>query len=446
MTAVDDIGARHVRLQIAESWERSRRSGLQRTDPPRSIIREPSARDGRLARAAAPVIEDLGRKVGPVGGTLLLVDARGSLVASHFPDRAMRNLCGSLGIVPGASFTEAETGTNGLATVLASREPVTVVGDEHYIESFQQFGCYGHPVLDPVTGDLAGVLDFTCPVNAFTELVVPFIAQATVEIQRRLGAGGADRDVPPDSAARGVTTALVCGEPGSGRSTRARKLLANRPARTFDGLTYEMLGEDLWLRELEAHLLDGLPVIVDNADYLPERMIARIRRMLLVRPVHLLCLVVVGGSRDHLSPELAALAGRLECIVEVPPLRMHASDIPDIVRNYFARMAPGLPVSVDAAVMDALVRQPWPGNIAELFDVLHALVPGVTERDVTLTDLPEKYRTSRRRAGLSPLERAELEVIDDALRRYDRNKTQAAQFLGITRATLYRRMRYLGLV
>jgi DNA-binding NtrC family response regulator len=110
-----------------------------------------------------------------------------------------------------------------------------------------------------------------------------------------------------------------------------------------------------------------------------------------------------------------------------------------------------------AGALDALSMYPWPGNLAELEQIVreaHARAEGF---EVTAVDLPKRVRLSadaqsrpRRREEPIELEKflaqVETELIRRAMARAKGNKSRAAKLLGMTRPRLYRRMVQLGLV
>ena len=100
---------------------------------------------------------------------------------------------------------------------------------------------------------------------------------------------------------------------------------------------------------------------------------------------------------------------------------------PDLARDAFARLA----------------ELDWPGNLTELNHVVQTVAARRSAGDVLVTDLPAEYRTGPVLARLSPWERSEYEAIQAALVRNGGNKVQAAKDLGISRGTLYNRIRTL---
>ncbi|WP_425334569.1 helix-turn-helix domain-containing protein [Prescottella agglutinans] len=95
------------------------------------------------------------------------------------------------------------------------------------------------------------------------------------------------------------------------------------------------------------------------------------------------------------------------------------------------------------AALRALASQPWPGNLAELRRVVDTVADGQPRGDVAVSDLPPTYRYCRR--PLTAREEAEREAITVALRAVSGNRTRAAMDLGVSRSTLYNRIRSLGI-
>jgi len=91
----------------------------------------------------------------------------------------------------------------------------------------------------------------------------------------------------------------------------------------------------------------------------------------------------------------------------------------------------------------ALSSQPWPGSLRELRAVVEHVLRRRRTGALTVDDLPEAYRAQEPTRKLAPIDRAERTVIAEALRANDGNKVRAAQALGISRTTLYAKMRAL---
>ncbi len=95
------------------------------------------------------------------------------------------------------------------------------------------------------------------------------------------------------------------------------------------------------------------------------------------------------------------------------------------------------------SALTALAAQQWPGNLRQLSMVVQHAVGARSAGDITVANLPESYRHTSEARSLTPWEQAELDAIVAALRETGGNKRQAAERLGISRSTLYNRLRSL---
>ncbi len=141
--------------------------------------------------------------------------------------------------------------------------------------------------------------------------------------------------------------------------------------------------------------------------------------------------------------------------IDIPPLRQHKDDIPDLVQLFLARFAreSGKEIaSVSPAAMQILMDFHWPGNVRELENIIErscALANGPTLQasDIHL----DVYRAKPGGASdnfLPPgqtLEQWEDEMIREALKRANGNKSQAARLLGLSRNALRYRLTKIGI-
>jgi transcriptional regulator of acetoin/glycerol metabolism len=95
--------------------------------------------------------------------------------------------------------------------------------------------------------------------------------------------------------------------------------------------------------------------------------------------------------------------------------------------------------------MQLLVRATWPGNTEQLWQVLRRIVQHRRAGSIHPHDLPPECLTVSRRL-LSPLESMERDAIVQSLLDSDGNKAKAADSLGMSRATIYRKIREYGIV
>ncbi len=137
--------------------------------------------------------------------------------------------------------------------------------------------------------------------------------------------------------------------------------------------------------------------------------------------------------------------------VTLPPLRQRKEDLPLLIDHFLEKIAGekgSRPLRIDPHVLSVLSRHPWPGNIRELENTLARLALFAEGPSLTLSDLARDPELLDRVADLpggkkapeSTLSRSELRR---ALKAAAGNRSQAAALLGISRATLFRKMRTL---
>jgi two-component system, NtrC family, nitrogen regulation response regulator NtrX len=142
---------------------------------------------------------------------------------------------------------------------------------------------------------------------------------------------------------------------------------------------------------------------------------------------------------------------------QLPSLRERREDITSLARYFlddfaarYGRKAPTL----TRRALDALENYSWPGNVRELRNIMERLIIMTRQQRLDVFDLPESIL---RRTILATAERGELDSLEDARDRFERefilqklaehkgNVSRAAQALQIERSNLYRKMRQLGI-
>lgn len=241
--------------------------------------------------------------------------------------------------------------------------------------------------------------------------------------------------------ARAPAPTLVCGPPGTGRTRRAREI-AVLPAKVLRAATALLEGETAWARELHhAMRRSGGSVVVDGIDLLSDELLDVVlehvdRR---VRPQ----LVLTSGPVEGLTGRAATLAGTALVREELVPLSARRSDIPDLAASILADLGADSSVHLTPGALHALAAQEWPGNLREL-KVVIAHAAGIRSRGgISVSDLPAHYRVTTPVRPLATLDRAERDAIVTALRAAGGNKVQTARELGVSRTTLYARIRQL---
>ena len=156
-----------------------------------------------------------------------------------------------------------------------------------------------------------------------------------------------------------------------------------------------------------------------------------------------------GTFREDLYYRLNVVA------LEIPPLRARKVDIPYLANHFIHKLAPdsGSQVgSITPAAMDILLDHSWPGNVRELENVIERSLVMATgkqldTRDIRL-DLPRTRQTAPGELALPEgmsLDQYEQELIRQALKKADGNKSRAARLLGLTRNALRYRLTQMGL-
>jgi PAS domain S-box-containing protein len=287
--------------------------------------------------------------------------------------------------------------------------------------------------------------------------------------------------------ARSKSTVLIEGEPGTGKELVARSIhnLGPRAEGPFVVVNCGALPETLVESELFGHvrgaftgargdkpgrfaLAAGGTLLLDEIGDVSPAMQVKLLRVLqekeflplgATEPVRADVRILAATHRD-LRQEVVRgnfrqdLYFRLNVVrIVLPPLSERWQDIPLLVHHFIQRfnVTQGRRIGgISESAMSALIDYDYPGNVRELENAIeHAFVvcAGDTLR---LEDLPPNVRSGKRRttapgADPPPLEVAEAEAIREALRHHRGNRTHAAAALGISRNTLWRKMRRHGI-
>lgn len=135
-------------------------------------------------------------------------------------------------------------------------------------------------------------------------------------------------------------------------------------------------------------------------------------------------------------------------VIEVPPLRIRREDVLVLSQWFAARLSDkyGRHVTVGRSALESLLLHPFPGNVRELENLLESLCAVSTEDPQVITD--KEVRLALAQSPTSPrnemplaLEDMERVAIERAVRICHGNRTRAAALLGISRDTLYRKIR-----
>lgn len=243
---------------------------------------------------------------------------------------------------------------------------------------------------------------------------------------------------------------VFVGENGTGKGTLARHAhdLSGVPGPfvTYDAALIGVEGEESWLRGLRGNLerLDGT-LFVRHVEALGESAANAICGLLDTLPTISPRLMASSAERSSGDLRVQPLMDRFVVRIPVAPLRERPDDIKAFLLEFSRRMATAqAPPRFAPEAVQALLRMDWPGNVRQIESAVAALMATCRRTSIQLSDLPEDLRRQTASRHLTRLERVELEQILIALAQAGGNKVAAAKALGISRATLYRKVRTFG--
>jgi len=284
-------------------------------------------------------------------------------------------------------------------------------------------------------------------------------------------------------------TVLLCGESGVGKDLIARAIHYHSPRRDrpFVKINCTAIPENLMESELFGYekgaftgatsskpgkfeQADGGTVFLDEIGDVPPSIQVKLLRILQEREFERL------GSNKTRQIDVRVLAAtnadlraaleegrfredlyyRLNVMpINIPPLRERKEDIPFLAEHFVRKFSKelGSPVTcISSGAMQKLLEYHWPGNVRELENVIErslVLCSGQTleAADIRLDMVPRTRAASADNFlpdGVT-LEEHEQNIIREALRRTNGNKSQAARLLGLTRNALRYRLSQMGL-
>ncbi len=280
-------------------------------------------------------------------------------------------------------------------------------------------------------------------------------------------------------AARADSTVLILGESGAGKELIAQALHYHSPRRAKPLVVVNMaaIPEALVESELFGHVKGSFTsavhnrtgrfelahhgtLFIDEIGDFPLPVQAKLLRVLESRRI-----TPVGGDRE-VSVDVRVVAAtsrplsrlvqdgkfredlffRLNVIsLQLPPLRQRREDIPLLVEHFLRVFSGPRVLNVSPELMDVLRAFDWPGNIRQLRNCVERMTVLAEGAILRAEDLPPELRgDSGVPASASRMESLKNHAIKEALERFHGNRTQAADFLGISLRTLQRRLREWG--
>jgi DNA-binding NtrC family response regulator len=277
---------------------------------------------------------------------------------------------------------------------------------------------------------------------------------------------------------------LITGEHGTGKEVVAQMLhaLSQRADRPLIAVNTGGLPEGTFESELFGHvkgaftdastdrigrfeMADGGTLFLDEIANVPIRQQGKLLRVLETGELER-----VGSSRTRqvkvrllsatnadLEAECAAgnfradLLFRLNTVeIRIPPLRERRAEIPAFCSHFLLKYTTRYRKQIDGfspEAMEKLLEYAWPGNVRELDHTLERSVIMCRESKIQPSHLGLQSSARFRPVDITDMSLEEVEalLIGKALARYSGNVTQAAEVLGLSRGTFYRRMEKYGL-
>jgi len=283
-----------------------------------------------------------------------------------------------------------------------------------------------------------------------------------------------------ERVAKSDSAVLVSGESGTGKELIAHALhqLSHRAAGPLVDVNCAAIPDDSLESELFGHergafpgavarklglfeLASGGTIFMDEIGALDQRLQGKLLRALELgsfyrvggtQKVHT-DLRVVAASNQDLAQRVADgtfrsdLYYRINTIsITLPPLRERTVDVPLLANHFLSQFGgPSAPTLAPDA-LDAMQRYAWPGNVRELRNVMERAVLLATNGVVHAADLPLGGPAAGGRAAepMVPLDDVERAHIESVLVHVNWHQGKAAEILGISPKTLYRKIREYG--
>jgi len=240
------------------------------------------------------------------------------------------------------------------------------------------------------------------------------------------------------------------GEPGVGKLALLRAVHQRRdPAGRFHVLDAADAVDAEWQVTARSELLEGTGcLVIRHVDRLSARRLhalsAALQETMAAGRQESLWIALTLSERPA-TGGLADLLRFFPSTVEIPPLRHHIEDLHELVPFFIAKLNQYPRLVCSSEAMQLLLRSSWPGNTEQLWQVLRKVVQHRRTGAIAPGDLPPECWTVSRRL-LSPLESMERDAIVQSLLDYKGNKVKAAESLGMSRATIYRKIHEYGIV
>ncbi|TAL27016.1 MAG: PAS domain S-box protein [Nitrospirae bacterium] len=285
------------------------------------------------------------------------------------------------------------------------------------------------------------------------------------------------------NAATSEAPVLICGESGTGKNlvSHAIHALSRRKDGPFISMNCASLNEHLLESELFGHKKGSFTgaisdrtgrfeaahngtIFLDEIGDMPMIMQAKLLRVLEEKvvervgehkpiPVNIRLISATNKDLYKLVSQnkfREDLLYRVNSIfIKTPPLRERVEDIPVLAFHYLKKISAVNNKEIkriSPQAIDIIENYNWPGNVRQLINALEHSAITCKGDTIEISDLPEYIFHSKKPEGMEGSDsRINKEKIRSALLTYKGNKTMAAKHLGISRVTLWKRLKELGI-
>jgi hypothetical protein len=253
-----------------------------------------------------------------------------------------------------------------------------------------------------------------------------------------------------DAACASGAWLWLAGEPGTGKLALLRAVQRRRnPAGTFRVLDAADAGDHHWMVRALGELLEGEGGLairhIDRLGAVRLQALGIALEQALAAGRQQALWVAVTLSQNPASGLLAGLLKFFPSAVELPPLRHHIEDLHKLVPFFLAKLSRHSPLTCSPEAMQLLLRSSWAGNTEQLWQILRRVVQRRRTGTIYPADLPPECWSVSRRL-LSPLESMQRDAIVQSLLDHQGNKAKGARSLGMSRATIYRKIHQYGII
>lgn len=292
-------------------------------------------------------------------------------------------------------------------------------------------------------------------------------------------------------AAQSGSSVLLVGESGTGKELFAHAIHAASPRQRapFVPVDCSAIPRELLEAELFGYapgaftgatkegkpgkfeLAQGGTVFLDEIGEMPIEMQAKLLRVLQERqvtrvggvttiPVSFVLIAATNRDLERMAAQgrfRQDLLYRLDVVrIEIPPLRERPEDVSMLIKHYWRQKTQelGYGTQLSGQALLALESYDWPGNAREVLNMVERLLVTIRKPVIELGDLPVQFQhgeTNRRKRFPSfhlstVLAEAERRTLERALRQAQGNRIKAAQLVGVSRASFYRKIKAHGLI